>query len=360
MVTRLLNISFVLLILIFISCEDRLFLEREPELALANGVYEFEPGGYQFDHVILENDNFLYSAFPCNEDNTITFFNIDISGTYQMSLIFENDTIFSRSVYLNEIHNDLIEITVLDVSQGDSFIISPLNERPSVMDGGFGTMGFYDWQDGGEPTLLNYLKDEGIADLKYILQTHDDADHYGGLNDVVNDGTITCDDYFTNNSTDLPAVNDTLFFSDDVFGIMLHYGDLPTDILDSVETEENNRSITMKLVYKDLEMLFTSDIEVETEEYLLQQSYFQSFQNYDILKVPHHGSSSSSSEDFLEYVRPKLSVISVGEGNPWDHPTDEVLGRLKANSGSILRTDINGSIRILTDGRSIQTISGQK
>jgi competence protein ComEC len=336
-----------------ISCEDRIFLEREPGLILNGGVYTLDSEGYSFNHVILEKDSMHYTAIPCNEENIITFFEIENSGTYLMSLILNRDTLFRRAIYLNEIHNDLTEITVLDVSQGDSFIISPVDEDPSVVDGGFGTIGFYDWQDGGKPTLLNYLTNNGISDLKYIIQTHDDADHYGGLNDVVSDGSIIYDKYFTNNSVDLPAVNDTLFFSDDVYGIMLHYGVIPN----AAETEENNRSITLKLVYKDFEMLFTADIEVEVEDYLLEQSHFQNEQSYDILKVPHHGSSSSSTTEFLKQVDPKLSVISCGEGNPWDHPTEAVQERLWDNSNTILRTDINGSIKILTDGISLQTIS---
>lgn len=349
----LFKIFLTSLLLFFISCEDRIFLESEPKLELSDNTYIFHSGGYIYDHVILAQDSILYTAFPCNEDNEISFFNIESSGTYRMSVIMDMDTLFSKSVYLSEIHNDLTEITVLDVSQGDSFIILPMNERPSLIDGGFGTEGFYDWQDGGNPTLLSYLKDEEILDLKYIIQTHDDADHYGGLNDVVSDGSIAYDQYFTNNSTELPVVNDTLFFSEDVYGILLHYGDLP----DSLYTEENNRSITIKLTYRDFEMLFTADIEIEVEDYLLQQSSFQNDQSYDILKVPHHGSSSSSSEAFLNQVDPKLSVISVGEGNPYSHPTEEVQSRLNSNSTSIMRTDLNGTIRIFTDGISFQTIS---
>ena len=353
MILKIFKIFFPIILFLLISCEDRIFLEQEPELILNNGIYTLDSEGYHFDHVILEKDSILYTAILCNEDSMITFFEIENSGTYLMSLILDSDTLFRKSVYLNEIHNEVMEITVLDVSQGDSFVISPINEKSSVIDGGFGTIGFYDWMDGGNPTLLNYLTNEGIFDLKYIIQTHDDADHYGGLNNVVSDGSITYDKYFTNNSIDLPAISDTLFFSDNVFGIMLHYGDIP----DAVETEENNRSITLKLVYKDFEMLFTGDIEAEAEDYLLQQSYFLQDTNYDILKVPHHGSSSSSTAAFLEQVDPKLSVISCGEGNPWDHPTESVQERLWDNSDTILRTDLNGDIKIFTDGISFQTIS---
>ena len=350
---KLFQVISMILLFIFLSCENRIFLDRDPELILNNNIYTLDNEIYSFDYVILKNDTMLYTTFSCGKDNTISFFNIETSGTYIMYLILKNDTVFRRSIYLNEIHNSVTEITILDVSQGDCIIISPINEEPSIVDGGYGTLGEYNWQDGGKTTLVNYLTDTYIDSLKYIIETHHHEDHYGGLTDVVNSGNFLYNDYFTYDSVNLPAINDTLFFSDDIFGIMLHYGNLP----DSSSIEENNKSITFKLVYKDFEMLFTGDIELEAENYLMTQNYFLKDQDYDVLKVPHHGSSSSSTETFLEQVNPKLSVISVGEGNPWDHPTEETLDRLKNNSMSILRTDLNGDIKIFTDGSAIETIS---
>lgn len=351
-------IKFLLICILFVlsSCEDRIFLEQEPELILENGVYVLDSEFFPFDHVILEKDSILYIAIPCNQDSIIVFFNIDHSGTYLMSLILDKDTLFRKSVYLNEIHNEVTKITALDVKQGDCFIISPAGDKPSIIDGGFGSLGWEDWQGGGRATLMDHLANEGKTEIKYLIETHSHKDHYGGLSDVVANDIFSYDKYLTNNdSIDLPAINDTLFFSDDIFGIMLHYGNLP----DSSSIDENNRSITLKLIYKDFEMLFTGDIEQEAEEYLLQQDYFIQDQNYDVLKVPHHGSSSSSTEAFLEQVSPKLSVISAGEGNPWGHPVETVQERLRNNSRTILRTDKNGTINIFTDGISLQTISNR-
>ena len=346
------QVILLIFLLIFLSCEDRIFLNRDAELILSDGVYTLENEIYSFDHVILENDTMLYTAFSCGQDNTISFFNIEASGTYQMSLIFGNDTVFSRSIYLSEIHNSTAEITILDVSQGDCIIISPMNEESSIVDGGYGALGTYNWQDGGNATLINYLTGKGETEIKYIIETHHHEDHYGGLSDIVADSSFSYDKYLTYDSP-LPQVNDTLFFSEDIFAIMLHYGDIPI----IGETEENSKSITFKLVYNNFEMLLTGDIELEAEEYLLTQDYFLQNKDYDILKVAHHGSSSSSTEAFLEQVSPKLSVISVGEGNPWDHPTEDTLEKLKKNSNSILRTDLNGTIRIFTDGIFCQTSS---
>ncbi|MCK5759776.1 MAG: hypothetical protein KAH33_00680 [Candidatus Delongbacteria bacterium] len=354
MIFRQVKFLLACVLFVFLSCEDRIFLEQEPELILENGVYILDSESFPFDHVILEKDSMLYTSIPCNQDSLIAFFNIDHSGTYLMSLILDRDTLFRKSVYLNEIHNEVMKITVLDVKQGDCFIIFPSNEKPSIIDGGFGSLGWEEWQGGGDPILVDHLIDSGNTSLRYLIETHYHKDHYGGLSDVVSNGSFSYDKYITNNdSVDIPAINDTLFFSDDIFGIMLHYGDLP----DSSSVDENNRSITLKLVYKDFEMLFTGDIEEEAEEYLLQQDYFIQDQNYDVLKVPHHGSSSSSTQAFLEQVSPKLSVISAGEGNDYGHPTEAVLERLRNNSRTILRTDKNGTINIFTDGISLQTMS---
>ena len=352
MKSRISQVILLIFFLIFLSCEDRIFLNRDAELILSDGVYTLENEIYLFDHVILESDSILYIAFPCSEENIVSFFNIESSRTYKMSLVFDNDTVFSRSIYLDEIHNNTAEITVLDVSQGDCIIISPTDEKLSIVDGGYGTLGYYNWQDGGNATLIDYLTGKRETEIKYIIETHHHEDHYGGLSDIVADSCFSYDKYLTYDSP-LPQVNDTLFFSEDIFAIMLHYGDIPS----IGETEENSKSIAFKLVYNNFEMLLTGDIELEAEEYLLTQDYFLQNKDYDILKVAHHGSSSSSTEAFLEQVNPKLSVISVGEGNPWDHPTEDTLGRLTRNSNSILRTDLNGTIRIFTDGISCQTSS---
>ena len=185
MILKIFKIFFPIVLFLLISCEDRIFLERDPELYLSNGIYTLDSEGYHFDHAILEKDSFLYTAIPCNEDSIITFFEIENSGIYLMSLILDRDTLFQKSVYLNEIHNEVAEITALDVSQGDCFIISPVNANPSIIDGGFGSTGWEDWQGGGEQILVDHLIDSDIDSLKYIIETHHHQDHYGGLSDVV-------------------------------------------------------------------------------------------------------------------------------------------------------------------------------
>ncbi|MCK4979132.1 MAG: hypothetical protein KAS62_01990, partial [Candidatus Delongbacteria bacterium] len=102
MIFRSVKFLLICILFVFFSCEDRIFLEQEPELILADGIYILDSESFPYDHVILEKDSILYTAIPCNQDSLITFFNIDNSGTYLMSLILDRDTLFRKSVYLNE------------------------------------------------------------------------------------------------------------------------------------------------------------------------------------------------------------------------------------------------------------------
>lgn len=109
----------------------------------------------------------------------------------------------------------------------------------------------------------------------------------------------------------------------------------------------NNNSIVAKLVYKDFSMLFTGDIEEIAEKALLNQ-YEKNLEklNATILKVPHHGSKTSSTQEFLNVVKPRVALIGVGKNNTFGHPNDETLERFKANKCEIFRTDLEGEITV--------------
>lgn len=336
--------------LIFLSCEDRIFLDKTPDIICNEGKYFFDPAGYDYDKVILSKDDNIIELSSCRESEAVlTVFNNGDNGYYDMFVICGNDTVFSRETYIGITEQNSLNITVLDVKQGDSFIIDPPDGIPSVMDGGYGTLGVEFWQDGGETTLLNELNRRNISDLKYIVETHHDKDHYGGLYDVIAAGNVIYEDTL-NYRDSLPAFGDTLFFSESIKGIMLHYGDIP----EKAETSENDRSVAIKIVYNDFEMIFTGDIEEDSEAAIISGGLLDPLEDYEILKVAHHGSSSSSTQDFLNAVMPLYSIISVGYGNDYDHPKPEVLDRLKAIGSDILRTDLNSKIEIFTDGHSFQ------
>lgn len=124
----------------------------------------------------------------------------------------------------------------------------------------------------------------------------------------------------------------------------------PNKIKSVTENSLNNNSIVCKLNYNDFSMLFTGDIEKEAEEQILQE--YKNNLNVlksTALKVAHHGSKTSSTVEFVEAVKPKITLIGVGENNNFGHPSDEVLQRLKNLGTKIYRTDINGEISITID-----------
>ena len=113
----------------------------------------------------------------------------------------------------------------------------------------------------------------------------------------------------------------------------------------------NNNSLVLKLIYKNFSMLFTGDIEEKAENYIANKC--KETLKADIIKVAHHGSKTSSTAKFIEYVKPKIALIGVSENNNFGHPNGEVLERLKKYNIQIFRTDKSGEVSISTDGSKI-------
>ena len=123
-------------------------------------------------------------------------------------------------------------------------------------------------------------------------------------------------------------------------------------VLGATTTKEslNEYSVVLILKYKNFSALLTGDLSSDQESQIISRCQtINCPKNIDILKVGHHGSSASTSEEFLDYFRPKQAVISVGSGNQWGHPRQDVLDRLSKVSSKILRTDLSGDIKIYSD-----------
>jgi competence protein ComEC len=339
-----------LLFYLFISCEDRIFVEKKPDIVLNSGKYNFDAAGYDFDRVILSKDSSVIELVRCKESEAdLCILKNHNPGIYDMFVISGTDTVCSREVFIGTTDHEALNISVLDVKQGDSFIITPPDGLSSVMDGGYGTLGVEDWQGSGSKILLKELISRNISELKYVVETHHDKDHYGGLYDLYDSGVISYSDSLSYRDS-LPAFGDTLYFSETAKGVILHYGDLPVD----PSTSENDRSLSLKMIFHDFEMIFTGDIEEDAEKVILSRGFLDSLEDYEILKVAHHGSSSSSTQPFLDAVTPIYSVISVGYGNDYGHPTANVLDRLISKGSNVLRTDLNGTVEIYSDGSFFQ------
>ena len=119
------------------------------------------------------------------------------------------------------------------------------------------------------------------------------------------------------------------------------------DDVEIVENKKNNNAIVCKVIWKNISMLFTGDIEKEAEEKVINM-YNKNLEKLKstIIKVAHHGSKTSSTEEFLNIVKPEIALIGVGENNKFGHPNEEVLERLRLMRTKIFRTDNSGEITI--------------
>jgi len=117
----------------------------------------------------------------------------------------------------------------------------------------------------------------------------------------------------------------------------------------------NNRSGIFKIVYGETSFLFTGDVEKEVEKFYANK--YRYFMHSDVLKVGHHGSKTSSSNEFVKYICPKISLISAGFKNKFGHPVEEVIQRLIAEGSTIYRTDLNKAVILRSDGQDIKLIN---
>lgn len=250
-----------------------------------------------------------------------------------------------------------LEIYFIDVGQGDSTLIITPNKKKILVDGGGSEYGSYDV---GEKILLPYLLDRRIKKLDYVIISHFDTDHVGGILTVLEkleiDNVIISKQYEDSDNyrkfieivrrekIDIVIVNkgDILNIEKDITIKILH----PNSKGFISENPLNNNSIVFNLIYDQFSMLFTGDIEEIAEKQILKEYKNKKQLKANILKVAHHGSNSSSIEEFLEEVNPQIALIGVGKNNLYGHPSNNVIDRLNKLKIKIYRTDENGEINI--------------
>lgn len=239
-----------------------------------------------------------------------------------------------------------INVTFLDVGQGDSSVISTSNGFDILIDAGPGTAG---------PTVLAFLTNHGIDSLEVIVISHNHEDHLGGLIDVLQSAISVGTIYYNGNTC-------TTQICQNVWAEMGNRGITPvtvtngnTFVWDTLDAEifnpqtshtgdENEDSVVLDLSFFEDELLYTGDIGFGTETNLLNQSLLHSI---DILKVAHHGSAYSTSTAFLTATSPVDSVISVGADNTFGHPSSETLAQLTDSGTTIYQTDIDGDVNFI-------------
>lgn len=262
-------------------------------------------------------------------------------------------------------------INMLDIGQGDCFVVNDGNNDIYISDCGSTTV-----QNVGKTRLLPFLKSKGWGKVDTIFISHMDKDHVNGVNDLLKCAEITIGRIIISASyksdklncaeleelKELAKMRDIKLFymkkGDEIVGKDISFRCIYPTGEEDIE-DQNEASIVMRMDYKGLSMLFTGDIAGSTEEKIIEGSDRDTL-DCDILKVCHHGSKNSSTDDFLKKVNPKLYLISCGLMNRYGHPHRDALSRMTEEGGRILRTDHMGGTQIkLADGKLIITMAGK-
>lgn len=240
-----------------------------------------------------------------------------------------------------------LRVSYLDVGQGDSILIQVDNES-MLIDAG-------NKEDSNK--IISYLKQSNVKELKYVFGTHAHEDHIGSMSDVIAAFDVK-HFYMPNvlaNTKTFENVIDALALKNITFevpsiGDSFSLGEAKIDLLYIGEDQDNlnNDSIVLMLTYKDVKFLFTGDATKTIEKKLIKKDI-----KADVLKVAHHGASSSTNDIFLAAVKPSYAIISVGKNNSYNHPSKKTIKRLNNYNVNILRTDEKGTIVITSDGKSI-------
>ena len=224
---------------------------------------------------------------------------------------------------------DTVSIYFLDVGQGDSSIIITPDDKVVMIDSG-----------SDENLILNYLQNLGISHIDLLIATHAHADHITGMDKIIAKykPRAFMDPGISHTSlTYIRMINaiekyDIKYYQSTARKIQLGLMDfsvLPSASPKIYVSELNNNSVVIKLEYNNFSCLFTGDIERVRENQLVKIS--SSNLESDIIKIPHHGSSTSSTQAFIKKVNPKVAIISCGQNNRYGHPNIKTLERLEKN-----------------------------
>lgn len=235
-----------------------------------------------------------------------------------------------------------IRVYVFDVGQADCIFLE-CNGEYMIIDAGNNPDGKF---------VVKQLQKMGVTEIKYAVGTHAHEDHIGGMDKVIDAFDIGVL-YMPGNEYDSATYRDVIESAEaknidkiaPELGYIFYLGSAKCEIMaiDNENEDPNLNSIMIEVTYGNTKFLFTGDAEIPNEETRL-------WNDIDVLKVGHHGSSTSTGEDFMEQIRPEIALISAGEGNSYGHPHDEVMELLEEYQVEVYRTDTQGTLVVTSDG----------
>lgn len=272
---------------------------------------------------------------------------------------------------LSTVADGKLRVDFLDVGQGDAAVVTLPDGRILLVDGG-GTRNIGGLRTAtrsiGEAVVSEYLWWRGLDTVDYVLATHADADHIDGLNDVLRNFTVNAalvarspanDAEYAKFAQTLSATGTHVATVH--AGDLIRFGNVNIEILwpPTVETNEpsrNNDSIVLRVTFGHRSILFTGDIEKSGESALVAT---RRELRADVVKVPHHGSRSSSTPSFVAATQANVAIVPVGLNSMFGHPHAEVVERWQANGAQVLTTGECGTITVTTDGENLSVTGMQ-
>jgi competence protein ComEC len=258
-------------------------------------------------------------------------------------------TNFSKNI---QVDPNKMYVHYIDVGQGDCILVQ-VNNKNLLIDSG---------PKSDKRKLFNYLSNLNLEKLDYVIATHPHEDHIGNMDDIIKDYNVlsfyapkvqSTTKSFENMVEALKSKNLKI----NVIKNGTHSIDLGKNTRIKVFSPNknyyenlNNYSPIIKIEYGSTSFLFTGDAEKDVETEVLDNNEDISA---DVLKIGHHGSSTSTSKDFLKKVNPSIAVISVGKDNIYNHPDEGTINLLNENKIKTYRTDIDGTVLICSDGLKI-------
>ncbi len=256
-----------------------------------------------------------------------------------------------------QVSNHNLQFHFIDVGQGDSSLIITPKGKTILIDAG---------DEAHAKKVLSYVREQGIEKLDLVIATHPDADHIGGMDKVIKNFDIDVfampdvsakTNQYKQIQRELKAkkMKATRLYQGDEVQID---DDIDFEILSPVKGKKyddtNEYSIVAKIVYKDTSFILMGDATMENEVDIINNVPDI---DIDVLKLGHHGSSTSSSDYFITKTSPKIAIISCGKNNKYGHPHQEVMRVLKKHGVTPYRTDEMGDIVITSDGKEIKYIN---